>query len=272
MYLDVVPAVIDQGVILAEVYLYVIDAACDAVVLTPRCDLELRDGERKAQYLTVCAVRPAELVMRELVRTGWGNMLGSDGEFLQSPGANKAGNFKQSIRKLVTQNVPRFHWLSPYADRPLSVADFQMLGTFRPIELEAKARIAALRSPWAEEVLSRYVAHMGRVGVEDRSDAQIGAERRSHLRGLLPARQSVSRAETCAGVDDSSILVRPGCCHGCCQRSADSESRRSPTPIRCYKLIPGGGFEPPIHGFTVRANSYQPVTLHTTVSRAVGWQ
>ena len=183
MYGETVSGRPDQGVILADLYFYAIDARLDGLVVTPRCDVE----QQKADFLTVCAVKDAESTVRSLLAGGWSKMLDPEGQLMDSPGRNKMSDLRANLVRLMRQEIPRFQWLPPYAPRPSSLADFQLVQSFQHDELQGIDRLAQLGSPYAEQVLARYVAYMGRVGVNDPSEAELTALVEQLVSAIFPS-------------------------------------------------------------------------------------
>ena len=78
------------------------------------------------------------------------------------------------ITDIAKQKLPRYHWFTPLeaGGRPF-IADFQNTSSLNIHELENLKIVAALASPFREQVPARYAAYMGRVGTPDFSADQL---------------------------------------------------------------------------------------------------
>jgi len=167
VFTDVLPDKIDQGVILDSVYFYALDETHLGLVLTPTCDFE----HNKAELAQICAIFDAWQIVADLVRTDWAKMglVDASGNLIKGPlSRTKRTEFTSQLLYIIGQRFPRFHWLAPFANtsRPL-IVDFQVITSLPAGELADVQLLAALRSPFREQVAARYAAYMGRVGTPD---------------------------------------------------------------------------------------------------------
>lgn len=185
MYVDPAPAVLDQGTIVERAYFYSVDEERPALVLTPTCDFE----QTNAEFVQMCALIDAWELVEALLATHWKKMglVDDAGARVQAPGKGKLDDLRNSIKQLITQRFPRYHWLAPLpgGDRPL-VADFQILTTLTLEDLAETKILAGLRGPFREQAAARYAAYMGRVGTPDFTGEQIAGWIEGGLDELFP--------------------------------------------------------------------------------------
>ncbi len=155
----VVPVRIDQSVIMDGVYFYSTDETGLGLVLTPACDFE----QRKVELVQLCLLRDAIQTIEVLIRFDWKGqgLVNSEGNLIPGPlGSTKKSNLCESVRQLIRQRFPRYHWLPPLpgSKRPL-IADFQVVASLHDDELKSAAIVAALESPYREAVPARYAVN-----------------------------------------------------------------------------------------------------------------
>ena len=154
-------------------YFYATDETNLGLVLTPACDFE----QRKVELVQLCLLRDAFQTIEALIRWDWKGMglVNAEGNLIPGPlGKTKEKDLSSSLRQLIHQRFPRYHWLPPLqgSQRPI-IADFQVVASLHHEELESTNIVAALESPFREAVPARYAAYMGRVGTPDYSQADI---------------------------------------------------------------------------------------------------
>jgi hypothetical protein len=172
LYNDAAPAKVGQGTIVREVYFYAVDETLPGLSLTPVCDIE----QVKAELIQFCALFDAWELVTELVKTEWNlGLTDATGALVAGPLSNTKKNaFHGHVRQLIAQRIPRYHWLAPLpGTTPPLIADFQVLASVVPAELEQAELVAELRSPYREQTAARYSAYMGRVGTPDFTQEQI---------------------------------------------------------------------------------------------------
>jgi hypothetical protein len=112
------------------------------------------------------------------VQSAWSKTFtDNQGALLTAPlSVNKKKDLHARLKELITRRFPRYHWLAPLpkTTSPL-ILDFQLIQTVALPHLEGIEVIAALQSPFREEVPARYAAYMSRVGVPDFEAEQIEA-------------------------------------------------------------------------------------------------
>lgn len=162
---------LDQSVVLEGVYFHALDELEHGIVLTPACDF----AQQKVELALVCALVDAWELVAALFEHDWRNvgLTREDGSLISMDelGSTKRKKFENQVNQLMNQRFPRYHWLSPLpgTTSPL-VADFQTLASVPVRELSDLTRVAAIESPYREEIPARYAAYVGRVGTPDISD------------------------------------------------------------------------------------------------------
>lgn len=118
-----------------------------AVVVTPECDLE-----NKADFVSLAAVGFPQEVMTRIGVTS------------KSKAADRVGG-------LVSGREYRWYFLQPTAMvtgfEAGAFVDFQLVTSVPMENSEDLTAVAALRTPWRQEMASRYAAFAGRVGTDD---------------------------------------------------------------------------------------------------------
>jgi CheY-like chemotaxis protein len=127
------------------------------VVLTPSCDF----AQDKAEFAL-------------LARCG---RLDQTQEFQDVAGNESASGRKRgALRDIVRNAAMRRHYLPAAFDIPDLVVDFQDLRTIPRTDLDPMTPMAALDSPFAEELQSRFATYFGRIGTPDLDwDAHVSA-------------------------------------------------------------------------------------------------
>lgn len=118
-----------------------------AMVMTPQCDLE-----NKADFVSLAGV-------------------GLPGEVLDRLGVKSKSKAADRVGGLVSGREYRWYFLQP-TDLVVgfdagAFVDFQLVTSVSPGLVEDLDIVAALRSPWCQELASRYAAFAGRVGTPD---------------------------------------------------------------------------------------------------------
>ena len=157
MYESSAPTELDQSVIIDQVYFYALDEERPGVVLNPACDF----AQDKAEFVMMCALHNAWDLIRGLLASDWKKIKN------QKEAANQ-------IKLMIRQRFPRYHWLPPLpgANPPL-VADFQTLSTLHLAEVSELPKRAALRSPFREQLPTRFASYMNRIGVPDPAESDV---------------------------------------------------------------------------------------------------
>lgn len=162
---------LDQSVLVEGVYFHALDEVRLGIVLTPACDF----AQHKVELALVCAMVDAWELIAALLPGDWRKMglTREDGTLISKEefGSTKRKTFENQVNQLMNQRFPRYHWLPPLpgTGSPL-VADFQTLASVPVLELQTLPRLAAVESPFREEIPARYAAYVGRVGTPDISD------------------------------------------------------------------------------------------------------
>jgi CheY-like chemotaxis protein len=124
------------------------------VVLTPSCDLVLRSGRMKADYVVLAECLP---------------LVGFK-EYRDWKSARSSGT-EDRLRKLLTSRPKgqedRYFYLPAAWNVPDVVADLQSVTSIPWDELESYRKIASLDSPFAEALSYQFNRYMGRVGTPD---------------------------------------------------------------------------------------------------------
>lgn len=161
----------NQGDVVESVYFAAFDKSMPGVLVTPACDVE----QEKVDLWTLVALFPDAEVARAIVaktlaewKVGAGN-----------PPTNKQRQaLAKDLRALVTQRLPRYHWIPVrIGESPAHVADFSAVTALPVAEVKGKAaRVATLQSSWREQLPARYAAFMARVGTVDFKEDALSAE------------------------------------------------------------------------------------------------
>lgn len=188
MYLTPLTATsIDQAVLLDVVYFYAIDEARRALVLTPTCDF----AQQKCELVQVCAIFDAWETVEHFVRGEWAGLglVSDSGALVGGPlSKGKFKDFANSMRQLITQRLPRYHWLAPLPGEPRpQLLDFQLVESVSIQEVAGTKIVGELASPFREQVSARYAAYMGRVGTPDFGASEIDGWVSDCVQRLFPA-------------------------------------------------------------------------------------
>lgn len=172
MYRPALPPEIDQGCVVANAPFYAIAARREAIVVTPRCDIE-----HKLDFLTYCALYRLDEFVRGQLAGSWndGKLLDAVGAFRPTAAKNERNGLRKSVRGDVDRvsqgKYSRYHWLDPFDGGEPRIVDFQLVQSLQAEEASALVLLSALTEPYWEQVASRYAAYMGRVGVPDPDNA-----------------------------------------------------------------------------------------------------
>ncbi|MGH7466995.1 MAG: hypothetical protein ACRENP_03320 [Longimicrobiales bacterium] len=191
MYAAMIPSKIDQSVIVEGLYFYAIDEHFPGIVLTPACDFE----QGKVELATACALISAWDLLSQLLRTDWqkdGLIDQSGSPVLRSSlSAGKTKWFKGQVRSVARQQFPRYHWLPPPPGTKVPlIADFQILACVPVDEIRAVTPIAALLSPFREQLPTRYAAYVGRIGTPDAEAEVIESWLGAAVAAIFPSNSS----------------------------------------------------------------------------------
>jgi hypothetical protein len=174
------------------VYFDAIDEPRNGLILTPRCDI----AQDRVEFLHVCPLLDAWEIVGEFISKEWtgAKLLAEDGSRLPGPlSKTKRDNFANSLKLVITQRLPRYHWLEPLPGSTIpQILDFQILLSILLDEVKDKPVVAELAGPFAEEVSARYAAFMGRVGTPDYSSTQIDQWTDEACAALFPTGSSTS--------------------------------------------------------------------------------
>jgi CheY-like chemotaxis protein len=136
------------------------------VILTPTCDLVSKKGSRiliaEAQILAEATFQPVKELSEK-----WHKR--------EQLAGRKKKEFDRELRTFLTQGLlPRIHFLPPTAiTGPPRVVDFSALSLVSRDELETLVPVAALDSPFREQLLARYGSFASRVGVPEVNSESI---------------------------------------------------------------------------------------------------
>ena len=118
------------------------------IVLTPTCDFE----QDKADFALLARCKRLEQMQA----------------FQDVAGNEDASNTKRrALRDFMSNATLRRHYLPAAFDIPDLVVDFQDLRTIPRNDLDSMTPKAALDSPFAQELQSRFAAYFGRIGTPD---------------------------------------------------------------------------------------------------------
>ncbi|PHR72866.1 MAG: hypothetical protein COA67_03965 [Lutibacter sp.] len=125
------------------------------VILTPACDIDKKNGTRKAdKILTLRILSPTE------VDSEYGN---------SGMSKTKMGKFKQ----IIDNKIPRYHFIPKAGSIEGGIIDFQDKYTISDTDLEERIeqkhilRIATISNPFLKDVISRYSSYYSRQGSPD---------------------------------------------------------------------------------------------------------
>lgn len=169
----------DQGDIVQDVYFPGPDSKLPAVLVTPACDLE----QGKVSLWTFVGLFPDTAVVREIVQREKGSLPVDEDGLVVQPSARQRGHLEKKLQELMTQRYYRYHWLPlKIGNEHGHVADFSFVTSLPIEEIQGKTvRLFSMNSSWREELPARFAAYMGRVGVEEYSQAELGG----HLQRLV---------------------------------------------------------------------------------------
>ena len=124
------------------------------VILTPSCDLVLRSGSMKADFVVLSECLP----------------LGSFKEYRDWKSEPSSSN-RERLRRLLTSRPKgqedRYFYLPAAWNVPDVVADLQKVTSIPCEELESYRTVASLDSPFAEALSYQFNRYIGRVGMPD---------------------------------------------------------------------------------------------------------
>ncbi len=160
----------DQGDIVEGVYFAAFDKKIPAVLVTPACDIE----QEKVDLWTFVALFPDVEVAKDCVA----KELAEWKLVAAAPSKNQRNALSKALRGLVTQRLPRYHWIAvSIGEAAAHVADFTCVTALPVAEVKGEAtRVATLRSSWREQLPARYAAFMARVGTVDFKDDALAGE------------------------------------------------------------------------------------------------
>jgi hypothetical protein len=125
------------------------------VVLTPACDIDLKNGKRKAdKILTINIVNPNEI----------------DPEF-SNP--KMSGGKKSKISQILNNSNPRYHCIPSSKEFSIGIIDFQDKQTIQSDSLDKAItdsrteRIATISHPFLKDIIARYSNYYSRQGSPD---------------------------------------------------------------------------------------------------------
>ncbi len=160
----------DQGDIVDGVYFAAFDKSMPAVLVTPACDIE----QEKVDLWTFVALFPDVDVARATVSKELASWRAGGG----SVSTKQRTSLANTVRGLITQRLPRYHWLPVTIGASAGhVADFSCVTALPVAEVkERTARLVTLRSSWREQLPARYAAYMARVGTQDFKEEAVVAQ------------------------------------------------------------------------------------------------
>lgn len=131
------------------------------IVLTPACDIDLKNGKRKAdKILTINIINPNDI----------------DPEF-SNP--EMSGGKKSKISQILKNSNPRYHCIPSSKDFSIGIIDFQDKQTThsdsldKAIEDARTERIATISHPFLKDVIARYSNYYSRQGSPDFDSDEI---------------------------------------------------------------------------------------------------
>lgn len=133
------------------------------LVLTPACDIDLKNGKRKAEkILTVNILNPHEI----------------DADYVDSEMSN---NKKTKITSILRNSNPRYHTVPSCKNISIGVIDFQDKKTIdsdtldKAINESQIERIATISHPFLKDIIARYSSYYSRQGSPDFDSDEIFA-------------------------------------------------------------------------------------------------
>jgi CheY-like chemotaxis protein len=131
------------------------------VILTPACDIDLKNGKRKAdKILTLKIIKLNEI----------------DAEYSNSEMSN---NKKQKLQQILNNGNPRYHFIPKAGTIESGAIDFQDKYTIDDKSLEEKIikekieRIATISNPFLKDLIARYSNYFSRQGSPDFNQDEI---------------------------------------------------------------------------------------------------
>lgn len=125
------------------------------IVLTPACDIDLKNGKRKAdKILTINIINPSDI----------------DPEF-SNP--KMSGGKKSKISQILNNSNPRYHCIPSSKDFSIGIIDFQDKQTTDSGSLDKAIvdsrteRIATISHPFLKDIIARYSNYYSRQGSPD---------------------------------------------------------------------------------------------------------
>lgn len=125
------------------------------VIMTPACDIDLKNGKRKAnKILTLRILNPNEI----------------DAEYSNK---DMSKTKKQKLENILGNKLPRYHYIPKAGVIESGVIDFQDKFTISDADLEQRIasktveRIATISNPFLKDIISRYSNYYARQGSPD---------------------------------------------------------------------------------------------------------
>lgn len=125
------------------------------IVLTPACDIDLKNGKRKAdKILTINIIDPSEI----------------DSEF-SNP--EMSGGKKAKITQILNNSNPRYHCIPSSKGFNIGIIDFQDKYTIDSVSLDKDIkdlkieRISTISHPFLKDIIARYSNYYSRQGSPD---------------------------------------------------------------------------------------------------------
>ena len=125
------------------------------IIMTPACDIDLKNGIRKAEKILTIRILKPEEIDAEFINTGMSN------------------GKKSKLKSIINNSNPRYHFIPQAGIFDCGVIDFQDKFSESAIIIEeqiknkAIERIATVSSPFLKDIISRYASYYSRQGSPD---------------------------------------------------------------------------------------------------------
>ncbi len=139
------------------------------IVLSPACDIEVRNGKFKTNSILVCAVENLDVCLLELAKKSTNiEILDTDNEAVKAEKLSKIEKAKKRHLGLVSENAQAlyFHYLPPTKHFPGGVINFRRIETLHPdtFFVTFEKPFMQISSAFLKDIVARFSSYYARQG------------------------------------------------------------------------------------------------------------
>lgn len=161
----------EQSAIYRKIHFTCNNQTLMGICVTPQCEI----GKSRTLFHTFCQLIPFDLLLEfYLKKGGWH---AEDLECVKEPDGKALERCKKFMQRFkddfISNRTHRYHFLPGDGDIANSFVDFQVVQCIPHDILNSENKMAVLKSPWREQIPTRYSFYQARIGTPPLDDALV---------------------------------------------------------------------------------------------------